>query len=124
VPGGVLFAGSTCAFARGAVGAGQRPDEAVCAAVSEFLNDGVRRKREGGGPSIEGPSRVAKMRQVYRQFDFGKGIVVRDLVAAIGGEQPPGQPQLVQAIAHGREVRVPLPIPGRADMKPVPVEFG
>jgi len=50
--------------------------------------------------------------------------VVRDLVAAIGGEQPPGQPQLVQAIAHGREVRVPLPIPGRADMKPVPVEFG
>jgi len=106
VPGGVLFAGSPCAFARGP--AGERPDDAVCAAVTEFLMDGVRRKREGGAPSIEGPSRAAKMRQVYRQFDFGKGCVVRDLVPAM---------------ERGREVPVPLPIPGRSDLKPVPVVF-
>jgi hypothetical protein len=121
VPGGVLFAGSPCAFARGP--AGERPDEAVCAAVTEFLFDGVRKRREGGAPSIEGPSRAAKMRQVYRQFDFGKGCVVRDLVLAMDETLPPGQAQLVPAIERGREVPVPLPIPGRSDLKPVPVEF-
>jgi len=121
VPGGVLFAGSPCAFARGP--AGERPDDAVCAAVTEFLMDGVRRKREGGAPSIEGPSRAAKMRQVYRQFDFGKGCVVRDLVLAMDETLPPGQAQLVPAMERGREVPVPLPIPGRSDLKPVPVVF-
>lgn len=121
VPGGVLFKGSPCAFARGP--GGERPEEAVCGAVREFLFSGVRRRREGGAPSIEGPTGASRMRQVYRQFDFGKGCVVRDLVLAVGGEVPPGQPQLVQAIARGREVPVPLPIPGRSELNAVPLEF-
>jgi len=121
VRGGVLFAGSPCGFARGA--AGERPGEAVCEAVTAFLLDGVRKRRAGGGADIEGPSRAAKMRQVYRQFDFGKGCVVRDLVVAADASPVAGQPQLVAAIGRGREVPVPLPIPGRSDMKPVPVEI-
>ena len=121
VPGGVLFAGSPCGFARGP--AGERPDEGVCAAVTAFLVDSVRARRPGGMADIEGPSRVPAMRQVYRQFDFGKGCVVRDLVLAMHETLPPGQAQLVPVIERGREVPVPLPIPGRADMKPVPVEF-
>lgn len=122
VPGGVLFAGSPCAFAR--VPGAQRPDEAHCAAVTAFLLEHVRGRTAAGAPAIEGPSNAPCLRQVYRQFDFGKGAVVRDLVLPEHAEPPPGQPQLVAAIIRGREAPVPLPIPGRADLKPVPVEFG
>jgi hypothetical protein len=115
VPGTVLFKTSPAAFCRGS--AGQDPAPEIQAAIAEYLTgrDGEARPSK--------PERVRVMRQVYRQFDFGKGGVVRDLVQAMDAELPAGQAQLVPAILNGEEQPVTLPIPGMADVKPVPVVF-
>lgn len=63
-------------------------------------------------------------RQVYRQFDFGKGGPVRDLVLPMDADLPPGQPLLVPAILAGQAQPVSLPIPGADRQGMVPVEFG
>lgn len=109
VPGAALFRDAPAAFARGP--SGERPDEQVLRAVKEFLVDVGR------------PERVTTFRQVYRQFDFGKGGVVRDYVVPFERELPAGQAQLIPAFERGRSLPVQLPIPGMADLKPVPVEF-
>lgn len=109
VPGTVLFKTSPAAFMRGP--AGESPAPELAAAVREFL----------GGKDVTPPQRVPAMRQVYRQFDFGKGVVARDLVRAMTGELPAGQAQLVPAILAGAGQPVTLPIPGMADLKRVPV---
>lgn len=115
VPGTVLFKGCPAAFARSA--AGQSPTREHCDLIGEYL----------GGPEVSKPERVRVMRQVYRQFDFGMrggGGVSRDLVQPMDGELPAGQAQLVAAILGGEERPVTLPIPGMADLRPVPVVFG
>lgn len=113
VAGTVLFKGSPCAFARGR--SGEKPDAEVLRAVKEFLVD------------ISKPMRVRRMRQVYRQFDFGTGKVRRDLVVPMnvagGGGLVAGQAQLIPVIERGVVQQVHLPIPGMANLKPVPVEF-
>ncbi len=115
VPGTVLFKGCPAGFARGP--AGQDPSAEQREMIREYL----------GGPEVTKPERVRVMRQVYRQFDFGMragGGVARDLVQPMDGELPAGQAQLVSAILGGEERPVTLPIPGMADLKPVPVVFG
>lgn len=109
VPGAALFRNAPAAFARDPGGA--RPAENVLRAVKEFLVD------------VSRPERVPCFRQVYRQFDFGKGVVVRDYVVPFDRELPPGQAQLIPAIERGRVLPVQLPIPGMGDLRPVPVEF-
>jgi hypothetical protein len=111
VPGTVLFKTCPAAFARG--GAGQDPTGEHREMIRAYL----------GGSDVMRPERVRIMRQVYRQFDFGKGGVARDLVQAMDGELPAGQAQLVAAILKGEERPVTLPIPGMGDLKPVPVVF-
>jgi hypothetical protein len=112
VPGTVLFKTSPAAFARGPAGEDPTPDQR--ALIREYL----------GGQEVGKPERVRVMRQVYRQFDFGKGGVARDLVQPMDAELPAGQAQLVGAIIGGEPRPVTLPIPGMADLRPVPVVFG
>lgn len=114
VPGAVLFKGSPAAFARGA--AGSDPSAAQRELIRAYL----------GGAEVTKPERVRVMRQVYRQFDFGMrggDGVVRDLVQPMDGELPAGQAQLVAAILGGEGRPVTLPIPGMANLGPVPVVF-
>jgi hypothetical protein len=113
VPGSILFQGSPCAFARGK--SGEKPGAEVLRAVKEFLVE------------VSKPTRVRRMRQVYRQFDFGTGKIRRDLVVPMnvagGGGLVAGQAQLIPVIERGAVQQVNLPIPGMANVKPVPVEF-
>lgn len=111
VPGTVLFKTSPAGFISERNGV-EISSEAT-AAVADFL----------GRKHVSPAHRAATMRQVYRQFDFGAGCVVRDLVRAVdkGEAPPPGQPQLVAAVLSGRAQNVTLPIPGMANQKPVPV---
>ena len=109
VAGAALFRESPAAFARGP--SGERPDERVIRAVKEFLGD------------VSRPQRVAGMRQVYRQFDFGTGRVVRDLVVPMNGPLTAGQAQLIPAVLRGVEQLIHLPIPGMSKLDPVPVVF-
>ncbi|HRJ50681.1 MAG TPA: hypothetical protein PKU91_09115, partial [Phycisphaerales bacterium] len=60
---------------------------------------------------------------VYRQFDFGIGRAVRDLVIPLDGGLPGGQPLLVIAIEKGREHPVALPPRRPVDQPPLPIVF-
>lgn len=112
VPGTVLFRGSPCGFARGPGGVAPPPE--VTGTVRRYLN-------AAGGAAKHVPAR--QMRQVYRQFDFGSGRVVRDLVRPMSAELTAGQAQLVPAILAGVPQPVTLPIPGMANLDDVPVAF-
>lgn len=109
VPGTILFRDAPAAFARGV--SGEKPEPAVLRLVKEFLID------------ISKPQRVKRMRQVYRQFDFGSGKVRRDLVIPMDAGLVPGQAQLIPAIDRGKAQHIHLPIPGMSNLDPVPVEF-
>ncbi|MBC7835698.1 MAG: hypothetical protein H7Y88_11450 [Phycisphaerales bacterium] len=111
VPGVSLFRGSPAAFCRGPAGGPPQPEQFVLRAVKEFLVD------------VSKPQAVSGARQVYRQFDFGSGRIVRDLVVPLDAALPAGQPQLVAAILGGAPQAVPLPIRGMADVEPVEVVF-
>lgn len=107
-PGVRLFKTSPLAFARDA--AGPIGDE-VRDAVTEFLGHKavrVRRQRE--------------WLQVYRQFDFGKGGAVRDVVVCENALVP-GQPLLVPAILKGAAQAVSLAIRGASEQEELPVVF-
>lgn len=109
VPGTILFRGAPAAFARER--SGERPEAQVVRAVKEFL------------VGVGKPLRVTQMRQVYRQFDFGTGKVRRDLVVPLNAGIVAGQAQLIPVIERGKMLQVHLPIPGMANLRPVPVEF-
>lgn len=61
------------------------------------------------GPDVDGPFRIARPRQVYRQFDFARGGPVRDLIAPMSASDTPGQPLLVPGVIEGVVQPVPLP---------------
>ncbi|HPO92180.1 MAG TPA: hypothetical protein PL072_01800 [Phycisphaerales bacterium] len=113
-PGVSVMPGSPIAFVRERRGG--PPSPAVVALVTEFVS---------ASAPCEKPELVPTLRQVYRQFDFGTGQVRRDLVVPSDAPLTPGQPLLVPAIEHGREVAVTLPPPpGALDrLKGVRVEF-
>ncbi|MCC6425956.1 MAG: hypothetical protein IT435_03960 [Phycisphaerales bacterium] len=69
------------------------------------------------------PERIGGMRQAYRQFDFSRGVAVRDLVLPLRAGLPGGQPLLVCAIEKGKPVPVTLPPRRRAPQPPLPVRF-
>ena len=92
---------------------GTEPPVEVVALVAHFLGDAVSEPLIATAP-----------RQVYRQFDFGAGGPVRDLVVPLAAEPPPGQPLLVPAILAGEAQPVPLPPRGPVRIGPLPVEFG
>jgi len=110
-PGVPLFATSVAAYIAGPDGA-EPPMEAV-ALVADFLADAVSEPQVATAP-----------RQVYRQFDFGAGGPVRDLVVPLAGDPPPGQPLLVPAILAGEAQPVPLPPRAPVRIGALPVEFG
>ncbi len=116
VPGTVLFQSSPAAFARGPMG--EVPSPEVTGVIRAYLNNGG--DAVGG---VGGHARVHAMRQVYRQFDFGKGGPVRDLVQPMNRPLPAGQSQIVPALIAGEARPVTLPIPGMAGIKPLPVVF-
>jgi hypothetical protein len=69
------------------------------------------------------PRGIAGPRQVYRQFDFGRGGPVRDLVKPLRADPAPGQPLLLWAINRGASQPVPLP-PRRPEPAPdIPLQF-
>ncbi|MFN7020821.1 MAG: hypothetical protein ACK4WH_05775 [Phycisphaerales bacterium] len=115
VPGSALFRHSPAAFCRERTGAPPGPE--VTGLVRQYLNAGAT---EGG---VAKHVRARVMRQVYRQFDFGLGRAVRDLVVPADGPPPGGQPQLVPAIIDGKSREVTLPIRGMADLEALQVEF-
>lgn len=92
-----VMPGSPAAFARGRFGGDPGPE--VRGAVREFLGEADK------------PTRVARFRQVYRQYDFGTGKVRRDLVVASNESLVAGQPLLVPVIERGRVCAVTLPPP-------------
>lgn len=106
-PGVQMFRGAPAAFAGGPDGS--RPDEHVLRAVKEFLVE------------VSRPERVPGFRQVYRQFDFGAGRPVRDLIVPFEGGLPAGQPLLVPAILGGEARSVTLPPRKGAKLAPIPV---
>lgn len=112
VPGTVLFRSSPAAFARAPGGA--RISEAHAAAIRGFL----------GSREVAEPVCVPGLRQVYRQFDFARGGVRRDLVLPESSPPQGGQAQLACAIRDGRAEPVTLPILGMAELAEVPVVFG
>lgn len=109
-PGVPLFATCPCAFVRNA-GGGESPSP-VLEAVEDFL----------GQESIK-RSPPRRQRQAYRQFDFGKGGAVRDLVLPFDSALAAGQPLLVPAVIAGEAQPVPLPIRGAGNQEDLPVEF-
>lgn len=86
--------------------------------VRAWLEPETSRTRPGADPRPRpGP------RQVYRQFDFGRGGPVRDLVQPLSAEAAPGQPLLLWAMRGGASQPVPLP-PRRPEPAPaIPLEF-
>lgn len=113
-PGVPLFKGSVCATARERDGG--PVDDEIAAIVRAFLT-----KCEG--KASKHPAASLPLRQVYRQFDFAKGGPVRDLVAPVVGDLPPGQPLLVPVVSGGGPCHVPLPARNAGETRPVPVEF-
>lgn len=113
-PGVPLFKGSACATARERDGG--PVDDEIAAIVRDFLS-----KCEG--KASKHPAVSLPLRQVYRQFDFAKGGPVRDLVAPVVGELPPGQPLLLPVVSGGGPCHVPLPARNPRRIAPVPVEF-
>lgn len=107
-PGVPVFEGCPVAFLRGAA-----PDaEAeIAEEIAGFLG-GVGEAEWRPGP-----------RPVYRQFDFGVGRVVRDVVVAPGTPAPGGQPLLIGAVLGGVVQPVPLPVRGAAAQARVPLVF-
>jgi hypothetical protein len=112
VPGVPVFRSCPVAFARGAHGG--PPPGTVAEAITRFL---------AGAGEVDGPAPVAQPRQVCRQFDFGRGGPVRDVVVPMDGPPPPGQPLLVAAMRRGEPQAVPLPIRGADDVPALPVVF-
>lgn len=113
-PGVPLFKGAVCATARERDGG--PPDDEIADLIRVHL------KRAEGKASKE-PAVSLPIRQVYRQFDFAKGGPVRDLVAPVVGEFPPGQPLLVPVVSGGAACTVPLPPRISGEIRPLPVEF-
>jgi hypothetical protein len=107
-PGVRLFKTSPLAFARDS--AGPIGDD-IREAITEFLGHRVVRVQL-----------QREWLQVYRQFDFGKGGAVRDVVV---GEHAlvPGQPLIVPAILKGQAQPVALPIRGASEQRELPVVF-
>lgn len=60
--------------------------------------------------------------QVYRQFDFGAGGPVRDVIVPASGEPLAGQPLLVPVLTGGRVCPVSLPPRGLVEVGDLPVE--
>jgi hypothetical protein len=116
-PGATLFESSPVAFAR--FEGGEGAEAGLFGIIESFL--GVALERETG----------VIPRQVYRQFDFGAGGPVRDVVMPMEIEQgasqtlPAGQPLLVPAVLDGQPQAVPLPPRSAtgAEMKRLPVVF-
>ena len=115
-PGFVLFEGSPCGFVR--AGAGGDPWQPVAdellAAIGVFLGQRERLSR--------GPVRGRAM-QVYRQYDFGLGRAVRDVVAAVSDAPRAGQALLVAAIVGGEAQAVALAPRHRVPVERVPLVF-
>jgi hypothetical protein len=113
-PGVPLFKGSVCATARERDGG--PPDDEITDLIRAYL-------KRAEGKAAKQPAISLPVRQVYRQFDFAKGGPVRDLVAPVVGEFPPGQPLLVPVVSGGAACTVPLPPKVSAELAPLPVEF-
>ena len=112
-PGVPLFRGAPAIFAKDRAG-GQPEDESLAALMA------FARSLEGDAGE---PALVPYGRQVYRQFDFAKGGPVRDLIAPLNADLPPGQPLLVPIVRAGELCPVPLPPRSRQVIGPLPVEF-
>lgn len=95
VPGRRLFQGSPVGFVRPARGG--LVSDAILEVVAGFLD------AEVAGQEVPEP------RQVYRQFDFAVGRAVRDVVAPLSADLPPGQPLLVWGVERGEAQPVSLP---------------
>jgi hypothetical protein len=80
-------------------------------------------ERHLGPTSVGPPTRIPGARQVYRQFDFGSGRVVRDLVIPMRSGLPGGQPLLVLAIDRGAALPISLGPRGRIELPEVPLVF-
>ncbi len=109
-PGVVLFPGCPAVFVRGVHG--ERPGDDVLDLIETFF--------EG----VSEPEFRPVMRQAYRQFDFGKGRAVRDLVVEMTDTLPGGQPLLVPAMERGKSLPVTLPPRRGEDIGELPVVFG
>ncbi|GMV24018.1 MAG: hypothetical protein AMXMBFR58_00490 [Phycisphaerae bacterium] len=110
-PGVPLRHGSPAAFA-GLPGGEELPEQ-FARAIERHL----------GPASVGPPTRIPGARQVYRQFDFGSGRVVRDLVIPMRSGLPGGQPLLVLAIDRGAVLPVALAPRGRIELPDVPLVF-
>lgn len=117
MPGVPMFRGAPVAFARGPGGA--RPG----AAVEELIGRFVGWSRDARKSATSGPARAMIPRQVYRQMDVMKGGPVRDVVAAMSGELPAGQPLLALVIDGGVGLGVPMMPMGGRRVETLPVEF-
>ncbi len=109
-PGQPVFRGAPAAFARGPAGAPPTDEQIVL--IARFLGQGA----------VGEPERITLPRQVYRQFDFGAGGPVKDLVVPMNEDLPSGQPVLVLAIEGGEPVSVPLPPREPPTLGALPVE--
>lgn len=109
-PGVPLFAGCPAGFAR--LAKGGAPGAEVIAEIAAFL--GKREVKYKNAP---------RFRQAYRQFDFGRGGPVRDVVIVNDEGLPAGQPLLVPVILAGQLQPVPLPIPAARNQDELPVVF-
>lgn len=107
VPGRRLFRGCPVAFVRPARGG--LVSDAILSHLATFLD-----------AEVSGQD-VPDARQVYRQFDFAQGRAVRDLVAPMSADLPPGQPLLVWAIEGGQSQ--PVTLPGRLVEPEKPLEL-
>lgn len=111
-PGVDFFSGSIAAIVR-MVEATQETD-LVLEQVGGFL--------ELGEGEVAGPVRSEVLRQVYRQYDFGRGGPVRDLIAPVGGGAMPGQPLLIAGLVGGEIRPVPMSPRRGVPLEPIPVE--
>lgn len=75
------------------------------------------------GAEAAGPEARAGARQVYRQFDFGRGVPVRDLVVPMAAGVAAGQPLLVGAIIDGTAQPVSMPARRAAPALEIPLIF-
>jgi hypothetical protein len=80
LPGTILFAGEPAIFLRPSP-----PDSAPLPPLAPSLTRAIRSPR-----------------QVYRQLDIAGARVVRDLIAPLDGDLPPGRPLLAHVIQSGR----------------------
>lgn len=111
-PGVPIFESAPIAFARARFGG--PPEEEHAALLHAWLS---------AHGDVAEPEERPTARQVYRQFDFGAGGPVRDLVSPLDADLPPGQPLLVPVIQQGQPQPVPLPPRKGEPMRVLPVEF-